>query len=174
MSERLKKHIREIPDFPKPGINFKDISTLLRDGKVFAEVVDELARVCDEEGLRPEACACPEARGFILGAALAYRLGVGFIPIRKPGKLPWTTTRAEYSLEYGVDSIEMHVDAVRTSQRILLVDDLLATGGTIAACAELIEKSQASVVGCAFLVELTFLEGRRQLPRYRTFSLVKY
>jgi adenine phosphoribosyltransferase len=124
--------------------------------------------------LQPEIVACPEARGFIFGAALAFRLGVGFVPIRKPGKLPYTTTRVEYDLEYGTDCVEMHIDAVLPGQRVLLVDDLLATGGTINACADLVEKSSAVVAGCVFLVELTYLGGRKRLTRYPTFSLIRY
>ena len=174
MSEDLKQYIREIPDFPRPGIGFKDISPLLQDGQAFTRAVDEIAAICEREDLRPESCACPEARGFIFGAALAYRLGAGFVPIRKPGKLPAATSYVEYSLEYGTDRVEMHLDAVKKGQRVLLVDDLLATGGTIAACAELVDRVGATVVGCAFVVELTFLEGRKLLERYPTFSLIQY
>jgi adenine phosphoribosyltransferase len=174
LGERLKGYIREIPGFPKPGINFKDIGPLLQDGKIFTLVVDEIAAICEAEELRPEICACPEARGFIFGAALAYRLGVGFVPIRKPGKLPYGTNRIEYALEYGTDTIEMHIDAVVPGQRVLLVDDLLATGGTMSACADLVEKSQAQVAGCVFLVELSFLGGRKKLERYPVHSLVQY
>lgn len=169
-----EKHIREIPDFPKPGIGFKDVTPLLADGKVFAESVEHLARLCEEEGLVPERIACPEARGFIFGAALAFRLGVGFVPIRKPGKLPYRTTQVEYALEYGTDKVEMHVDGVTSGQRVLVVDDLLATGGTTAACVNLIRQSGAVVVGCAFLVELTFLNGRQKLEGMPVLSLVRY
>ena len=169
-----KKFIREIPDFPKPGIGFKDIGPLLQSGEVFTEVVDRMAQICEEHRLRAEIVACPEARGFIFGAALAYRLGIGFVPIRKPGKLPYKTSRVEYALEYGTDTVEMHIDAVTAGQRVLLVDDLLATGGTIGACADLVEKSSAVVAGCVFIVELTFLEGRKRLGGYPTFSLVRY
>jgi adenine phosphoribosyltransferase len=170
----FKRYIREIPDFPKPGIRFKDIGPLLQRGDVFAAVVDEIAGLCEAEGLRPEICACPEARGFIFGAALAYRLGVGFVPIRKPGKLPSQTSRVEYALEYGSNTVEMHIDAVTTGQRVLLVDDLLATGGTMKACAELVERSNAVVAGCVFVVELTYLSGRRTLADYPTFSLIQF
>jgi adenine phosphoribosyltransferase len=169
-----KKHIREIPDFPKPGISFKDIGPLLGNGAVFGEVVERMGGICEAHGLRPEIVACPEARGFIFGAALAFRLGVGFVPIRKPGKLPYRTTRVEYALEYGTDSVEMHIDAVAPGERVLLVDDLLATGGTIGACADLVQRSGAVVVGCVFIVELTFLEGRKRLGDLPTFSLVRY
>jgi adenine phosphoribosyltransferase len=169
-----KKYIREVPDFPKPGISFKDISPLLGNGKIFGEVVNKIADICGKNSLRPEIVACPEARGFIFGAALAYRLGVGFIPIRKPGKLPYLTSRVQYALEYGTDTVEMHIDAVTKGQRVLLVDDLLATGGTTSACADLVEKSGAVVAGCVFLVELTFLGGRKRLSDYPTFSLIRY
>lgn len=169
-----KQHIREIPNFPKPGIGFKDIGPLLGNGLIFAEVVDHMARICREQDLRAEIVACPEARGFIFGSALAYELGIGFVPIRKPGKLPYKTSRVEYALEYGKDTVEMHIDAVTPGQRVLLVDDLLATGGTLAACADLIEKSEAVVAGCVFIVELTFLHGRKRLSSYPTFSLIRY
>jgi len=169
-----KQHIREIRDFPKPGIAFKDIGPLLGNGPIFTEVVDRIAQICLEQSLRAEIVACPEARGFIFGAALAYRLGIGFVPIRKPGKLPYKTSRVEYALEYGTDTVEMHIDAVSPGQRVLLVDDLLATGGTLAACADLVEKSDALVAGCVFIVELEALEGRKRLQRFPTFSLVRY
>jgi adenine phosphoribosyltransferase len=172
--ELYKKHIREIPDFPKPGVSFKDITPLLGNAKVFAQVVDEIAGLCEKNHLNPELVACPEARGFIFGSALAYRLKLGLVPVRKPGKLPWKTSRIEYALEYGTDSVEVHADAVRPGQRVILIDDLLATGGTISACAELLEKNGAVVAGCVFLVELSFLEGRKKLERYPTFSLIKY
>lgn len=169
-----KQLIREIRDFPKPGIGFKDIGPLLGNGPIFTEVVDRIAELCEENHLKAEIVACPEARGFIFGAALAYRLGIGFVPIRKPGKLPYTTSRVEYALEYGTDTVEMHIDAVRPGQRVILVDDLLATGGTTSACADLVKKNGAVVAGCVFLVELTFLSGRKRLNGYPTFSLIRY
>lgn len=169
-----KSYIREIRDFPKPGIGFKDIGPLLRAGPVFTEVVDQMAQICQDHKLGAQVVACPEARGFIFGAALAYRLGIGFVPIRKPGKLPYKTSRVEYALEYGTDTVEMHIDAVERGERVLLVDDLLATGGTIAACADLIQKSGAVVAGCVFIVELAFLEGRKRLSSYSTHSLIRY
>ncbi|MCZ6795597.1 MAG: adenine phosphoribosyltransferase [Planctomycetota bacterium] len=174
MCEDLKQFIREIPDFPRQGIRFKDIGPLLHNGEAFGRTIDELARICEENDLQPEICACPEARGFIFGGALAFRLGIGFVPIRKPGKLPSDTARVEYALEYGKDSIEMHLDAVKKGQKVLLVDDLLATGGTLGACADLIRKSEAEVVGVLFVVELTFLEGRKRLSDYPTFSIIRY
>ncbi len=169
-----KHYIREIRDFPRPGIGFKDIGPLLGNGAIFTEVVDRIAGICQDNDLKAEIVACPEARGFIFGAALAYRLGIGFVPIRKPGKLPYHTSRVEYALEYGKDTVEMHIDAVKQGERVLLVDDLLATGGTTSACADLVKKSGALVAGCVFLVELTFLGGRKRLNGYPTFSLIRY
>ena len=173
-SELYKKYIRDVPDFPKPGISFKDIAPLLQDGEVFRKVVRRIASAVTDLGLRPELVACPEARGFIFGSALAYELGTGFVPIRKPGKLPFQTTGVDYALEYGTDRVEMHVDAVHPGSAVLLVDDLLATGGTIGACSELIRKNEGQLVGSAFLVELTFLEGRSRLPDAPSFSLIRY
>ena len=173
-SDRYRKYIREIPDFPKPGISFKDISPLLQNGDVFREVVDDIADFCQKKSLVIEKVAGPEARGFIFGAAVAYRLGAGLIPIRKPGKLPHRTAKVQYALEYGTDAVEMHLDAVEPGQKVLLVDDLLATGGTIGACAELLQGNGAEIVACAFLVELTFLNGRERLPDLPILSLVSY
>lgn len=172
--EECRKLIRDIPDFPRKGVVFKDITPLLKNGPCFRKVVDTIALMCQENGLAPDVLACPEARGFIFGAALAYRLGVGFIPIRKPRKLPYRTSNVQYQLEYGTDSVEMHVDAIEPGESVLLVDDLLATGGTTAACAELVESVGARVAGCVFLVELDFLRGRRRLQKYPTFSLIHY
>ena len=173
-SDLYRKYIREIPDFPKPGINFKDITPLLQNGRMFRKVVDHIADDCRTKRLVVDKVAGPEARGFIFGAALAYKLGVGLIPIRKPGKLPHQTATVQYALEYGMDAVEMHLDAVDPGQKVLLVDDLLATGGTIGACAELLQKRGADVVGCAFLLELTFLNGRKRLPHLPIFSLIEY
>ena len=170
----IKAYIREIPDFPKPGIGFKDISPLLQSGAVFRRVVDQIAQLCEESGAVPDLVACPEARGFIFGSALAYRLNAGFVPIRKPGKLPYKVNKAEYALEYGTDTVEIHIDAVNPEQKVLLVDDLLATGGTVGACLELLRGSRATIVGCAFLVELSFLDGRAQLGELPVISLVNY
>jgi adenine phosphoribosyltransferase len=168
----LGAHIRDIPDFPKPGILFKDITPLLLDPEALAQAVTELA-----DWARPldvDFVAAAEARGFILGAAVARELGAGFVPARKPGKLPHETISAEYILEYGVDALEMHADALADGARVLLHDDLLATGGTAKALTELIEGTGAEVVGCEFLVELAFLGGRERLAGYDVHALLTY
>lgn len=168
----LKEHIRNIPDFPKPGIMFRDITPLLANAVVFRDVIREFAtRYCDA-GIT--AVCAAEARGFIFAAPLALELNCAFVPVRKPGKLPFDTTAFHYELEYGTDTLEMHTDAVGEGDRVLLVDDLLATGGTMQACVKLAEKSGAEVVGCAFLVELTFLNGREKLEPIECFSLISY
>ena len=168
--ERL---IRDIVDFPKPGIVFKDITPMLANGPCFRAAVDHIARLCEHQGLQPDILACPEARGFIFGAALAYRLGVGFVPIRKPNKLPHDTRRVDYDLEYGSDAVEIHSDAIGPGEKVILVDDLLATGGTMAACTELIRHSGAEVLACVFLMELEFLRGRKRLAQTPVHSLIK-
>jgi adenine phosphoribosyltransferase len=168
----LGEHIRDIPDFPKPGILFKDITPLLLDADALSQAVSGIA-----EWTRPrnvDFVVAAEARGFILGGAIARELGVGFVPARKPGKLPHETVAAEYILEYGVDALEMHADALADGARVLLHDDLLATGGTAAALAELIESTGAEIVGCAFLVELAFLRGRDRLEGYDVHALLSY
>jgi adenine phosphoribosyltransferase len=170
--ENLKALIREIPDYPKPGILFYDLTTLLKDKNGFHALVSELCKHYD--GKRIELVAGIEARGFIFGPALAYALGAGFIPIRKPKKLPWKTAAVTYQLEYGTDSLEVHVDAVRPGQTVLLCDDLLATGGTAAATVSLIRELKGEVAGAAFAVELTFLNGRSKLPGIDVFSLLEY
>jgi adenine phosphoribosyltransferase len=168
----LKKLIREIPDYPKPGILFYDLTTLLQDPRGFHSLVDQL---CDHyEGKKVDIVAGIEARGFIFAPALAYRLGAGFVPVRKPKKLPWKTTSITYQLEYGSDSLEIHRDAVRPGHRVLLCDDLLATGGTAAAAVGLIRQLGGEVVGGAFAVELSFLQGRAKLAGIDVFSLLKY
>ncbi len=174
MNDDLKQHIREVPDFPEPGIRFKDITPLLGNGPAFSRAIDRIADLCANAGLRPDVLACPEARGFIFGAALACRLGIGFVPIRKPGKLPYESVSLEYALEYGTDRVEMHVDAVKKGQSVLLVDDLLATGGTVKACAKLIEQQGGRIEACVFFVELTFLPGRKSLEGYPVHSLIDY
>jgi adenine phosphoribosyltransferase len=168
----LKAYIRDIPDFPKPGIVFKDITPLLKDAQAFAATIDQLASSFKHADV--DAVLGAEARGFIVGAALAYKLGVGFLPVRKPGKLPFQRRQASYSLEYGKDSLEVHIDAISKGQRILLVDDLLATGGTMEACCRLVEELGGIVVGCAFIVELAFLNGRQKLAKHAVNSLVSY
>jgi len=168
----LKKTIRSISDFPKPGIVFRDITTLLQDPAALKEAVDRIAERF--EGEKVDVVVGAEARGFIFGPAVAYKLGVGFIPIRKPGKLPYETISATYELEYGADIVEIHKDAVSPGQRVLMIDDLLATGGTMAASCELVEKLGGLIVACAFVIELSFLKGREKLPDYEVFSLVDY
>jgi adenine phosphoribosyltransferase len=168
----LRKLIREIPDHPKPGILFYDLTTLLQDGKGFHELVDQL---CEHySGQKVDIVAGIEARGFIFAPALAYRLGAGFIPVRKPKKLPWKTASVTYQLEYGTDQLEIHQDAVKKGQRVLLCDDLLATGGTAAAAIELVRQLGGEIVGAAFAVELNFLNGRKKLAGVDVFSLLKY
>ena len=159
--EHLKAKIRHVPDFPKPGINFCDITTLLRDPAGLSDAVQGLTGPFSTE--RIDLVAGIESRGFILGAAIADRLRTGFVPVRKPGKLPAATLRQSYELEYGSDALEIHEDAIETGQRVLIVDDLLATGGTAGAARDLVRKAGGDVVGIAFLVELTFLDGRKRL-----------
>jgi adenine phosphoribosyltransferase len=168
----LAAHIRDIPDFPKPGILFKDITPLLLDAEALSEAVGLLADWA--RPLKVEFVVAPEARGFILGAAVAREIGAGFVPARKPGKLPHETITAEYILEYGVDALELHADALADGPRVLLHDDLLATGGTARALAELVEGAGAQIAGFAFLVELAFLGGRERLAGYDVHALVSY
>lgn len=170
----LKTLVRDVPDFPKPGILFKDLTPVWKDPAAFRFMVDELAR---EFGpARVETVAGVESRGLILGAALAYALETGLVPIRKAGKLPWKTVRASYALEYGEATTELHADAVAAGTRVLIVDDLLATGGTAEAAVELVRKLKGEIVGLAFLVELGFLKGRERLEKsgVRVFSLLRY
>lgn len=170
--DELKKLIREIPDYPKPGILFYDITTLLKDQHGFHSLVDKL---CEHyNGKHVDVVAGIEARGFIFAPALAYRLGAGFVPVRKPKKLPWKTASVTYELEYGTDQLEIHEDAVKSGQRVLVCDDLLATGGTASAATALVKKLGGEVVGAAFAVELSFLNGRSKLPGLNVFSLLKY
>jgi adenine phosphoribosyltransferase len=168
----LASRIRDIPDFPKPGILFKDITPLLLDAEALREAVRELADWARPRGV--DYVVAAEARGFILGAALAIELGAGFVPARKPGKLPHDTISAEYILEYGIDSLEMHADALAHGARVLVHDDLLATGGTARALADLVTGVGAEVVGCGFLAELGFLRGRERLEGYDVKALVTY
>ena len=168
----LKKLIREVPDFPKPGINFYDITTLLKDPAGFEEAIDSLTELC--RGMDVDTVIGVESRGFIFGAPLAYQLGVGFIPVRKPKKLPSDIVSVSYELEYGTDSLEMHKDAVGEGHNVLIVDDLLATGGTARAVVDLVEKVGGKVAGLLFAVELTFLNGRAKFDGYNVRSLVSY
>lgn len=168
----LKPLIREIPDFPKPGINFKDITTLLKDGRALRQVIDEFA--AHFAPAKPDLVVGAESRGFLLGAPVAYELGCGFVLVRKPGKLPAPTSKVSYGLEYGQDALEIHLDAIAPGQKVLIVDDLLATGGTISATAELVRRLGGEIVGFAFLIELDFLRGRDRLAGYDVLSLVHY
>ena len=168
----LKKLIREVPNYPKPGILFYDLTTLLKDKQGFHSLID---RLCDHYiDHTIDIVAGIEARGFIFGPALAYRLGAGFVPVRKPKKLPAKTVSVSYALEYGTDTVEIHEDAIKPGQRVILCDDLLATGGTAAATVKLIQKLGGTIDGTAFAVELTFLNGRAKLPGLDVFSLLQY
>jgi len=168
----LKGLIRNVADFPKKGIVFRDITTLLKDGPALREAVRALAAPFARE--RIEVVVGAEARGFILGAAVACELGAGFVPVRKPGKLPAETVEETYQLEYGTDTLAMHRDAIGAGTRVLMVDDLLATGGTMAACCRMVQSLGGEIAGCAFLIELSFLGGRERLSPYRIISLVDY
>jgi adenine phosphoribosyltransferase len=168
----LKKLVRDIPDFPKPGIVFKDIMPLIGDPKALKYVVDAMFVHYFDKQIDKVVSA--EARGFIFGPAVAYHLGAGFVAVRKPGKLPYKTRQISYDLEYGKDSLTIHEDAVKRGDNVLMVDDLLATGGTIAAAAKLCEELGANVVGMGFVIELSFLQGRKKLDGYDVFSLINY
>lgn len=168
----FRDHIRVISDFPKEGISYKDVTTLLKDGKIYHAAIDALVEKI--KPWQPDVIVGPEARGFLFGAPVAYALGVGFVPVRKPGKLPAKTISETYALEYGFDTLEVHEDAIKPGERVVLMDDLLATGGTMLATANLIRKIGADVVGMGFLIELAFLNGREKLSEYSVFSLVEY
>jgi adenine phosphoribosyltransferase len=170
--EQLKQLIRGIPDFPKPGILFYDITTLLKDSNGFKTAVDSLAEAF--QGKQVDRVVGIEARGFIFASAVAYKLGAGFIPVRKPKKLPAETERVTYALEYGTDSLEIHKDGIEPGHQVLIIDDLLATGGTAKAAVELVEKRGGKVVGVGFVIELEFLNGRERLTGYEVVSLLKY
>lgn len=168
----LKYAIRDIPDFPKKGIIFKDITTLLGQGDMFRHAIDQIAANYTNKGIKKVACI--ESRGFIIGAPIAYKLGAGFVPIRKKGKLPYKTISATYQLEYGTDTLEMHEDAITPGEKVLIVDDLLATGGTASACVELVKKLGGQLAGVAFMIELAFLDGRKKLKDIDVSALIKY
>ena len=168
----LAEKIRDVPDFPEPGIVFKDIMPLLGDPAMLHEAVDQLAEWIEPR--KPDLLLGAEARGFILGAAVAYKLGCGFIAARRPGKLPWKTVSATYALEYGENTLELHADAISDGARVLVHDDLLATGGTAAAICDLVKQLGGEIVGLAFVIELEFLEGRKHLEQYDVHSLITY
>ena len=170
--KELDKYIRNIPDFPKPGIQFKDITPLIKEPKMLKLSVNKLIQPFQNEKLT--AVAGMEARGFIFGSLAAWELGISFIPLRKPNKLPYDVERLSYDLEYDSAALEIHIDALEKNDRVLLVDDLIATGGTAAASCQLIEKLGAEIVGCAFIIELDFLNGREKLSKYNIHSLIHY
>lgn len=170
--DELKNIIRDVPDFPKKGILFKDITTLLSDGRSFHRMVDLIAH--RYVGQHIDQIVGVEARGFVLGSAMAYKLGAGITLVRKPGKLPYKTRKVTYELEYGTDSLEIHEDAFKSGDRVIIADDLLATGGTVAAVVKLVEGLGAEIVECAFMTELEFLHGRNKLPDGKVFSLLKF
>ena len=169
---KIRGAIRDIPDFPKPGIIFKDITPLLSNGSLFGRTIDLIAD--RYRGQTIDTVLGIESRGFIFGSALAYKLGAGFSVVRKPGKLPYETHSASYDLEYGKDTLEIHIDAVAPNSRVVIADDLIATGGTAAATAELVSRLGATVVECAFVIELSFLNGREKLKPHKVFSVLQY
>jgi adenine phosphoribosyltransferase len=171
-SMNLKDYVRSVPDFPKPGIMFRDITPMLKSPDAMTAVIQRLAEPYRNSGITTILAA--EARGFVFGVPLALELGAGFIPVRKPGKLPWATDSFRYDLEYGSDALHIHQDALSASDRVLLVDDLLATGGTIAACMHLAQRQKAEVLGAAFVIELAFLNGRQKLPGIPVTSVLSY
>ena len=168
----LTDFIRDVVDFPKPGIVFKDITPLLLNPEAFGASIDRFAEEFADKKI--DVIAAAEARGFLFAAPLALKLGVGMVPIRKPGKLPFDKHSHSYDLEYGSDTLEMHIDGIQEGQNVLVIDDLLATGGTVQACCEMIELCKANIVACAFLIDLAFLNGADKLSKYETFSLIKY
>lgn len=169
---RLKELIRDVPDFPKKGIVFRDITPLFQDPKGLRDTIEKLSGHYKDKKI--DIVVGAEARGFLLAPTVAFNLGAGFVPVRKPGKLPYHKISMSYALEYGTDTLEMHKDSIKKGQQVLLVDDLLATGGTMAACCKMVESLGGKVIGCAFLIELTFLNGKKALPNYDVFSLIKY
>jgi len=169
---KLEEHIRNIPDFPKPGILFRDITTLIKDKKAFKQVIDIIAAKYKNKKI--DKVVAVEARGFILGGAVAYKIGAGFVPVRKKGKLPYKAISATYDLEYGTDTLEMHLDALKANDKVLIIDDLLATGGTVKAVTDLVKQMRGKIVGAAFLVELVDLKGKDKLKGYPLYSLIKF
>ena len=172
MTVDLKEFVRDIPDFPKPGIMYRDIAPLLLDAQALRAATEAMAAPFRDE--RVDLVAAAEARGFIFAAPMAMQLGAGFVPIRKPGKLPFDTHSHSYELEYGSDELHVHIDGVRPGQRVVIVDDLLATGGTMRACCRLLERCEADIVGCSFLIHLTALKGEEKLKPYRVESVLTY
>jgi len=164
--------IRDVPDFPKKGVIFKDITPLLKDGGKFKAAIDEISNRYLDKGI--EQVVCIGARGFIIGSVIAYKLGAGIVPVRKKGKLPWRCYQADCELEYGTATVQVHQDAIKPGEKVLIVDDLLATGGTARATIDLVERLKGQIVGIAFLIELTFLNGREKIKDYPVFSLIKY
>ena len=171
-TEDFSKYCRDIPDFPKKGIIFRDISGLLKNGPVFKRAIDEIARHYSLQKI--DTVISIEARGFLIGSALAYSLGSGLVPVRKKGKLPWQVYRKAYNLEYGQDQLEIHQDAIESGKNVLIVDDVIATGGTIEAVVELVKEMKGNIIGAAFLIELTELKGKEKLKGIPIFSLIKY
>ncbi len=170
----LKSLIRDIPDFPQPGILFRDITTLLKDPQGLRQTIDRLTEKCQAANLSPDYVAGMESRGFIFATPLAYHLNAGFVPVRKPGKLPAPVHSVTYDLEYGTDRLEIHQDAIAPNSKVLIVDDLLATGGTAQATVELLSKINAEIIGCAFVIELLALEGRTKLQNIPIINLIEY
>jgi adenine phosphoribosyltransferase len=172
MKENFSQYCRDIPDFPKPGIIFRDITGLLKNGHAFNRAIDAIAEQYKNQKI--DTVVCIEARGFLIGSALAYRLGAGLVPVRKKGKLPWKVYRKSYSLEYGTDQLEIHQDGIEAGKNILIVDDVIATGGTIAAVAALVNEMKGNITGAAFLIELVDLKGREKIKDIPIFALIKY
>lgn len=168
----LKKLVRDVPDFPKKGIIFKDITPLLQNPEGLREAVETISNHYQNKKI--DIVVGAEARGFILAPTIAFNIGAGFVPVRKPGKLPYEKISMSYALEYGTDTLEIHKDGIKKGQQVLMVDDLLATGGTMAACCKLVESLGGKIIGCAFLIDLTFLNGKKALNKYDVFSLIKY
>lgn len=169
----FKEKIRVIENFPKEGIKFKDITTLMKDGEAYQKAINALADMVEQEDI--DLIVGPEARGFVIGAPIAYRMGKGFVPVRKSGKLPSETVESEYDLEYGKDALALHKDSIKPGQKVLIADDLLATGGTISTTTKLVEQLGGEVVGCLFLIELTYLDGRERIgSKYPIHTLLQY